>query len=106
MNSVLGARGGDERRDFEDSDLLAGARSWLAAVALRPWLWPVAATQSLRMARRGWWRRWPPLPLPEPELWRFRMETAYGDSARKVPPARDVRSFLEWCRAAHNWRKR
>ena len=30
------------------------------------------------MARRGWWRRRPLLPLPGEAYWHFRVETAYG----------------------------
>ncbi len=36
------------------------------AVARRPRLWPVAVRQTLRLARPGWWRRWPPVPRPRP----------------------------------------
>ena len=42
----------------------------------------------------GWWRRWPPLPVPDEALWRFRMETAYGGSGEAVPEAADVVSFI------------
>ena len=60
--------------------------AWLVpavvAVARRPWLWPVAVRQTLRLARPGWWRRWPPLPLPDPSYLRFRLQTAYGDPER------------------------
>ena len=34
--------------------------------------------RSRRLARPGWWRRPPFLPLPAPDYLRFRMETAYG----------------------------
>jgi hypothetical protein len=72
---------------------------WPAALAVlvRPRLWGVAVVQSLRLARTGWWRRWPPLPLPAPEYLRFRMQTAYGDPEAHPPPA-DVVAYLEWCR--------
>jgi hypothetical protein len=48
-----------------------------AALALlaRPTLWPTAA----RLAPPGWWRRWPPRPLPPAEYVRFRTQTMYGD---------------------------
>ncbi|HUC37113.1 MAG TPA: hypothetical protein VMR97_08315 [Acidimicrobiales bacterium] len=83
----------------------AGA-AWLVvrAIALRPWLWPVSVAEVLRLAEGGWWRRWPPLPMPAAELWRFRLETAYGGEGDVPPDARDVRSFLAWCRAASEWR--
>lgn len=85
----------DTRRD--------AARVLASAVALRPWLWPVALGETLRLAKPGWWRRWPPVPMPDLALWRFRTETAYGGSGDAVPCAQDVRSFLEWCRTAHDW---
>ncbi|MGA2036026.1 MAG: hypothetical protein ABSH04_00335 [Acidimicrobiales bacterium] len=81
------------------------ATALVVAVAWRPSLWPVAVTETLRMARRGWWRQWPPLPLPDPDLWRFRLETAYGGEAEMAPTSQDVRSFLRWCRDVRDWRR-
>jgi hypothetical protein len=75
------------------------------AVAARPWLWPVAVIQVLRLARPGWWHRWPPLPLPDRDLWRFRMETAYGGRGEAEPEPDDVRSFLRWSRDMRHWRR-
>jgi hypothetical protein len=75
--------------------------AWLVpatlAVARRPRLWPVAVRQMVRMAPRGWWRHWPPLPLPDPSYLRFRLQTAYGDPDRP-PSTPDVVAYLEWCR--------
>ncbi|HVL03049.1 MAG TPA: hypothetical protein VM386_01300 [Acidimicrobiales bacterium] len=70
-----------------------------AAVALvrRPGLWPTALRQIVRLAPSGWWRRWPPLPRPDPAYLRFRMETAYGDPDHD-PEAADVVAYLSWCR--------
>jgi hypothetical protein len=65
------------------------------AVAVRPALWGVAVRQILRLAVPGWWRRWPPLPLPDPDYLRFRFQTAFGDGE---PEAADVVAYLEWCR--------
>ncbi len=75
--------------------------SWLAgaalAVAVRPRLWGVGVRQVFRLARPGWWRRWPPLPLPDPGYLRFRSQTAYGDP--EAPPTpEDVVAYLHWCR--------
>ena len=67
------------------------------AVARRPRLWGVAVAQGLRLAAPGWWRRWPPLPLPDPAYLRFRLQTAYGDPERGPAPG-DVVAYLEWCR--------
>ncbi len=69
-----------------------------AAVAVRPWLWPTALGQLRRLARPGWWHRWPPLPLPDQEYLRFRLITAYGDADR-APEVADLLTYLHWCRA-------
>jgi hypothetical protein len=53
---------------------------------------------AVRLAPARWWRRWPPLPLPDAAYWRFRMTTAYGGSGDAVPKARDLVEYLEWCR--------
>jgi len=82
------------------------ATTVVAAVILRPWLWPVAVRQVLRLARPGWWHRWPPVPLPDESLWRFRMETAYGGAGDEEPDVEDVRSFLRWSRDMRQWRRR
>ena len=67
------------------------------AVALRPALWGIAMRQARLLARPGWWRRRPFLPLPDAAYLRFRMLTAYGDPARTPVPA-DVVAYLRWCR--------
>ena len=74
--------------------------AWRAvvAVAVRPRLWGAAAGQLLRLAPPGWWRRWPPVPLPDPAYVRFRMQTAYGDPEGRPDPS-DVVAYLQWCRA-------
>lgn len=68
--------------------ILAAAR----AVCSRPELWPVAAS----LVPSGWWRRWPPLPVPAGSYLRFRLETMYGHDATLL--AGDVVEYLEWCR--------
>jgi hypothetical protein len=65
------------------------------AIAIRPHLWWVAVRQTARIARPGWWRRAPFLPLPDADYLRFRLETGYG--AVIVPPAADLVAYLEWC---------
>lgn len=75
----------------------------LAALAVRPRLWPVTLTQIARLARRGWWRHWPPLPLPDPDYLRFRLQTAYGDPDHPPAPA-DVVDYLQWCRRVRRLR--
>ncbi|HEX9529498.1 MAG TPA: hypothetical protein VF954_00070 [Acidimicrobiales bacterium] len=66
-------------------------------VVPHPTLWAEAVVEVFVLARPGWWRRWPPLPTPAPGYLRFRMVTQYGQPDRR-PEARDVVSYLRWCR--------
>jgi hypothetical protein len=68
------------------------------AVARRPSLWGVAARQVLVLARPGWWRRPPFLPMPDAVYLRFRLQTAYGDTGVQPPTADDLVTYLRWCR--------
>ncbi|HYC52499.1 MAG TPA: hypothetical protein VEB19_15410 [Gemmatimonadaceae bacterium] len=60
---------------------------------------PATGVALLRVAwrfrRRGWFRRFPFLPLPAADYVRWRMHTAYG-SDDAVPPARDVVRYARW----------
>ena len=70
----------------------------LRAVAPHPGLWWASAGAFRRMARRGWWRRAPFLPLPGDAYWRFRLETAYGgDGGTGELTAGDVQAYVRWC---------
>ncbi len=69
-----------------------------AAVAVRPPLWPTAARQAVRLARPGWWRRPPFLPVPDRDYLAFRLEAQYGDPVAR-PDAADLVGYLRWCRA-------
>ncbi|HVC15653.1 MAG TPA: hypothetical protein VND62_12430 [Acidimicrobiales bacterium] len=80
-----------------------GIGASLRAVAARPRLWPAALVVGLRLAPRGWWRRWPPLPWPDADYWRFRMQTAYGGEGNDAPDPDDVVEFLVWWRS--RWRR-
>jgi hypothetical protein len=79
-------------------------RAWLpvvGAVLARPRLWPTALRQALILAPRGWWRRWPFLPLPDGSYLRFRLLTAYGTTDH-APEPDDIVAYLGWCR---DWRR-
>jgi hypothetical protein len=83
---------------------LPSLRSWLPAVGAvlrRPVLWWTGLRQLFRLARPGWWHRWPPLPLPTEDYLRFRLVTAYGRSD-VAPSPDDVVAYLRWCR---DWRR-
>jgi len=71
-------------------------REIIRAVTLHPTLWPTALRQAVRMAPRGWWRRPPFVPVPDPSYLRFRLQTAYGNQGE--PSAEDVVAYLRWCR--------
>jgi hypothetical protein len=74
--------------------LLAGA----LAVARHPSLWWTGLRQVRALARHGWWRRPPFLPVPSREYLRFRLETAYGGSGDSPPHPDDLVTYLRWCR--------
>lgn len=50
------------------------------------------------LARPGWWRRRPFLPLPDRDYLRFRLQTAYGGDGSGAPEPGDVIAYLHWCR--------
>jgi hypothetical protein len=68
----------------------------VAGVARRPTLWPTALAQAGRLARPGWWRRAPFLPVPDADYLRFRLETQYGSGGEPAPD--DLVTYLRWCR--------
>ncbi len=69
------------------------------AVLRRPDLWWTAVRTLLRLAPRGWWRRAPHLPRPDPAYMRFRAVTAYGGDGSGRARSEDLVTYLEWCRA-------
>jgi len=78
-----------------------GKGFWIRAVgalAREPSLWPTALGQAGRLARPGWWRRAPFLPVPDPVYVRFRLDTQYGSSA--APDPEDLVVYLRWCRTS------
>lgn len=76
-------------------------RAAVREVVPHPSLYGTAARQAGALAPAGWWRSWPPLPLPDARYLAFRLETAYG-SAGSSPRAGDVVTYLRWCR---QWRR-
>ena len=68
----------------------------LALAAVRS---PALAIDLFRVAwrfrRRGWYWRFPYLPLPSRPYLRWRMTTAYGD-ADIVPPVEDIIRYARW----------
>ena len=82
-------------------------RRWMlpvvAEVLRRPELWAESARTVRRLARRNWWRSWPPIPTPPAAYLRFRVETNVGGgvgrgTGAQGPAAADVIAYLRWCR--------
>lgn len=76
---------------------VTGLGAAAAAVAARPSLWATALAQLFVLAPRGWWRRRPYVPKPDPDYLAFRLQTMYGDPEH-VPEPADVVTYLKWCR--------
>jgi hypothetical protein len=77
-------------------------RWWLTvtvALLRRPDLWATAVRQLRVLARPGWWRSAPYLPLPDAAYLRFRMVTAYGGDGDAEPSPADLVTYLQWCRS-------
>ncbi len=77
---------------------MAGTREAWAGALAHPRLWPVALRQAARLSPRGWWRRPPFLPRPDPGYLRWRALTQYGEGDHPLEPG-DVVAYLQWCRA-------
>ena len=64
---------------------------------------PVLGIALLRTAwrfrSRGWYTRFPFLPLPDQTYVRWRMHTAYGDHDA-VPPLEDIVRYARWAARA------
>jgi hypothetical protein len=69
----------------------------VAAVARRPLLWATALRQWRAFAAPGWWRRWPPAPVPPQEYIAFRLQTMYASPGAKLS-GQELVGYLEWCR--------
>jgi hypothetical protein len=77
------------------------ARAFLPAVVrvvAAPSLWGTALRQLVATSPRGWWRRPPFAPRPDPAYLRFRTDTAYGPDARPGPG--DLVAYLRWCKGS------
>lgn len=61
----------------------------------RPRLAVALARAAWRFRRRGWYKRFPFLPLPDRTYLRWRMHTAYGEHDA-VPSAREVERYALW----------
>jgi hypothetical protein len=76
-----------------------------ATIAVRPGLWVTALVQMRRFAPDRWWSRPPFLPIPDPELVKFRATTQYGDPDR-TPSPEDLVTWLRWCKSERGRQRR
>jgi hypothetical protein len=54
--------------------------------------------QLFALSPQGWWRRFPPVPRPDRQYYRWRLQTQYGDADHE-PVAADVVAYLKWCKS-------
>jgi hypothetical protein len=76
--------------------------SWPKLSAVLFWRGIVSPATGIALVRvgwrfrtRGWYARFPFLPVPARDYLRWRMYTAYGDETF-VPPAADVIRYARW----------
>jgi hypothetical protein len=67
----------------------------IGAVLKQPRLWGEALRTAMALARDGWWRKPPFLPIPNRAYMRWRVATAYGESAVPIDPD-DLVAYLRW----------
>lgn len=75
----------------------------ITAIAIRPLLWPTAIGAWWSLTPRGWWRRAPFLPIPDADVMRWRVTTAYGHPDMTLATS-DIVSYLRWRRKYGPWR--
>lgn len=77
----------------------------LLAVVARPSLWITAIVEAKRFVPDDWLRQKPHLPLPDPEMLRFRLTTQYGNAESPLVVG-DVLTWLRWCKSQNRRRHR
>jgi hypothetical protein len=70
----------------------------VAAVIIRPRLWPTSIKAVFELAPDHWWRRRPYLPVPDPDWLHFRVVTAYGGDGSLPMRSEELIAWLEWKR--------
>ena len=70
----------------------------------RPRLLASMAGAAWRFRARGWWRRFPFLPVPPREYLEWRIHTAYGDDGAD-PTIDDLDRYLRWANQTYRTRR-
>lgn len=70
---------------------------YIRLVLRHPGVLPAAVRLAWRVRRRGWYRRFPFLPLPSAHYLRWRSETAFGEGGGP-PSADELRRYLLWAK--------
>ena len=81
------------------------SRQLILAVLRRPDLWSEGIRTMLAVAPKGWWRRPPFLPRPDPGYMSWRVATAHGDPGSILSP-QELVAYLEWRRRQHRGLRR
>jgi len=68
----------------------------MGALLRHPASIPRATRAALALRARGWWRRPPFLPTPDPAYWHFRMETANGGAGDTPPTPEELLEVVDW----------
>jgi hypothetical protein len=80
------------------------AQAALAALLTRPSAW-WGLLRLARLARRGWWRRPPFLPRPDPALWVWRSQVVYG-RVDHLPAREELAGYVDWLGRFGRWARR
>jgi hypothetical protein len=104
-----------QREGFDIGQVIEGELPWHHLYSDMPWLSlslrlafraitdPTLGVALLRTAwrfrSRGWYARFPFLPLPDQTYVQWRMHTAYGDHDA-VPPLEDIVRYARWAARA------
>lgn len=77
-------------------------RTVLSLALRKPWRIPALLGLAWAYRARGWYRRFPFLPLPPKDYVEWRNDTAYGDPGA-VPPLDEFDRFVTWSSRMRAW---
>ena len=77
-------------------------RTAFSLLLRKPWRAPALLAMAWAYRARGWYRRFPFLPLPPREYLAWRNETAYGQADAR-PPLDEFDRFVVWSARMRRW---